>query len=294
MSNDYVAAYLEKLDAVYKAGSVTSILDADPSMYRIDETDAKTVYTRRIAFGEGLATYDRDNGYDDTTAEAKWEAHLFAYDRGKMIDFDALDEIEAKQAAVEIAAEYYKDYLIPETDAIRFKKMYDIKTASDATADLDEDTVAAAIDTAVEAMDDNEVAQFDRFLFISNNTYNNLKNSGEIFNSRIVSEYNPVINRNILMYDDMPIIKVPKSRFSTAPTISATDGFAAAGYYLNFAIVQKQAVLAIIKHNKPKLILPEFHQTKDAYRAAVRISHDLFIPVNKKNGIYLHKKTTGI
>lgn len=294
MAVDYIKNYIEVLDAVYKKVSVTSSLDAAPGTFRSDELNAQTIYTRSLSFGEGQATYDRTNGYDDTTASVVWEPHTFAMDRGKMFDFDAMDEIEAKQSAVELAAEFYRTASIPELDAYRFKKMFAIKTSADANADLTTDTAIVAIDTATEALDDLEVPVEGRKIFVSNTMYNLLKNSGDVFNTRVVTESNTSINRNITTFDGMELIKVPKSRFSTVPVFSATNGYAVGGHYLNFVIVHQPAVLGVIKHVRPKLITPDNHQTKDSYRAAIRMYHDLFIPSNKKSGIYMHRKTTGI
>lgn len=292
MANDYTAAYLATLDAVYKRGSLTSILDASPEQIRFDERNAKTVYTRNLVFGEGLADYDRASGYDDTTAEVDWEAHQFTKDRGKMFDFDAVDEVEAMQSAAEIASEYYRTYIVPEVDAYRFGKIYSIKTAADAAADLDNTNIYAAIDTGTEAMNDNEAREDDRILFVSNNCYTLLKNGSDV-NARVVTGTEQGVNRNVTYFDNMPVVKMPKSRFSTVPTYSSS-GFAVGGYYINFAIVSRSAVLGVLKHMRPKLIVPESHQTKDAYRCAVRAYHDLFIPKNKTNGIYLHRRSTGI
>jgi hypothetical protein len=292
MANDYTAAYLATLDAVYKKGALTSILDTPESMVRYDERNPKVVYTRNIVFGEGLADYTRSTGYDDTTAEVDWEPHTFSKDRGKYFDFDAMDEIEAMQSAAELAAQYYKRYVTPEVDAYRFGKMYTIKTSADANADLTADTIYNAIDAGTETMDDNEVPEEDRVLFLSNTCYKYLKDGSDI-NARVITGTESGVNRNVTYFDNMPIVKMPKSRFSTAPTYDNT-GFAAGGYYINFAIVSKSAVIAILKHMKPKLIVPAAHQTKDAYRAAIRAYHDLFVPTNKVNGIYIHRKTTGI
>jgi hypothetical protein len=294
MANDYIKSYLDVLDAVYKKVSVTSILDAMPGEYRQDELNAQVIYTRRLSFNEGQGTYDRAAGYDDGTVEAKWEPHTFAMDRGKMFDFDAMDEIEAKQSAVEVAAEFYRTASVPELDSYRFSKMFAIKTAADAYADLAVDTVITAIDTAIEALDDAEVPEEGRILFVTPGTYNLMKNSGDVFNTRVVTERSTEINRNITTFDNMPLIRVPKSRFSTVPVFSATNGWAVGGHYLNFVIIHKPAVIAVVKHVRPKLIFPDNHFTKDAYRAAIRMYHDLFVPINKKSGIYMHRKSTGI
>jgi len=293
MSHDYTKGYLKVLSKVFARGAVTNILEAGPNDYRTDDFSPQTVYIRRLSL-EGAGTYARDTGYDEGTADVKWDAHTFAFDRGKLFDFDAVDSVEAYEQAAVIATEFYRTKIIPEVDAYRFYKMYAIRTAADANADLTVDTIFSAIDTAIETMDDYEVPQEDRVLYVSNSTYNLIKNGGEVISNRLVSENNPILNRNIMTLDGMPVIKVPKSRFSTAPVFSATNGYAAGGYYFNFIIAHTPSIIAIMKHVAPKLITPENHQSKDAYRIAVRVYQDLFIPANAVRGVYLHRKTTGI
>jgi hypothetical protein len=206
-----------------------------------------------------------------------------------------MDEVEAQTTAAELASEFYRQSVVPEIDAYRWYKMYNIKAAADANADLTTGSgLVSAIDTASETMDDNEVPEEGRLLFLSNGMYNLIKNGGTDVNARLVTAPGTDINRNVTSFDNMPIYKMPKSRFSTVPTFSATNGYAVGGHYINFAIVRRESIIAIVKHLIPKLINPQSHQTKDAWRAAIRCYHDLFIPKNKKNGIYIHRKTTGI
>ena len=53
--------------------------------------------------------------------------------------------------------------------------------------------------------------------------------------------------------------------------------------------VDKNAVLGIKKHVEPKIISPEDNQSSDGWIFGYRIYHDLFVPDNKVNGIYLVK-----
>lgn len=292
MSVSYAQAYLDMLDRVYKKESVTTLMDAAADQYKESADAANVILTRSIDF-EGLAAHTRNSDIDVDDVDVSWESHTFSQERSKALDFSILDGQESRTQAAEIAAEFYKVKMVPEIDAYRFKKIFDVAGA-DTNDDLDNDEVFAAIDTGVETMDDNEVPEDSRVLYVSNSVYNLMKNSYDTDKTRIITEMSTEYNRNITKYDNMPIIKVPKSRFSTAPTFNATNGYAVGGYYINFAIVDINALLAIIKAMPIEIIPSKYHNTKFSNRLKFLCYHDLFIPTNKTNGVYLHRKTTGI
>ena len=176
--------------------------------------------------------------------------------------------------------------IIPEKDAYRFSKLVTL-CGMDVEANLTYDTVLNAIDTGVEALENN-MAGSRRVLYVSNGTYKLMKQSGELFNSRIVTQMNAEINREIMMFDNMPIIRVPSSLFNQICTLSATDGFTGSGKALNFMIVDIDAVAAPVKYLNPKIISPEMNADNDAFVFGFRVYHDLFVPTNKLNNIYIH------
>jgi hypothetical protein len=49
-------------------------------------------------------------------------------------------------------------------------------------------------------------------------------------------------------------------------------------------------IAGVKKHVAPKIIKPEFNADADGWIYAYRLYHDLFVPEQKKNGIYIHSK----
>jgi len=292
MSVAYASAYLDMLDRVYKKASVTTAMDAVSGQYKPSSDMANVIYTRSIDF-EGLATHTRNSDIDVDDVDVAWEAHTFSQERSKALDFDIMDSKEARTEIAEVVAEFYRRKMVPEIDAYRFKKVFDL-CAADTNDDLDTDEVFAAIDTGTETLDDAEVPEDNRVLYVSNNTYNLMKNSYDVDKIKMVSDGDGTINRQIATYDGMPVIKVPKSRFSTAPTFDSTDGYTVDGYYMNFVILDINAVMAIIKAMPLEIIPSMYHNTKFSNRAKFLCYHDLFVPTNKLTGVYIHRKTTGI
>jgi len=286
---NYAVKYLEMLDRIYKANSATSILEAAQGQYKLSNENEKTVYLRKMTL-QGLGDYSRSTGYDSGNATIEWEAHTFAQDRSKKYNLDTMDSKEAMTTITEVAAEFERNHVVPELDAYRFEKICTL-CSLDASADLTDDTAIAAVDTGIETLNDAEVPEEGRVMFISNSMYSLMKQSGEYLNIRM-TKGDSVINRNINKFDDMPLIKVPSARFYNDFDFAASGagGFSAAAgsKALNFMIVYAPAILAIVKHSSPKIITPDANQTYDGYEYAYRVYHDLFIPENKVNGAYIH------
>ena len=111
------------------------------------------------------------------------------------------------------------------------------------------------------------------------------------------------INREVDTYDEMPVIRVPQSRFYTAVTLydGTTSGQTAGGYVgttggykINFMIVHPSAVVKATKHVLPRIFTPDENQAADAWKFDYRVYHDTFAYDNKVKGIYLHRGATAL
>ena len=291
----YARKYMEMLDRVYKESAVTSIMEAAASKYKFSSTNEQAIYLRTLAL-QGLGDYSRASGYDSGDATIAWNAHTMAVDRSKKFNLDAMDAVEAYQTIAELGAEFERVHVAPEIDAYRFEKICTLCSV-DVTADLTDDTTLAAIDTGIATLNDAEVPAEGRVLFVSNTVYTYMKQSNEHFNVRIsAAPNNGVINRNIEMLDDMPIVKVPTARFYNNFDFasSGAGGFspAAGSKKINFMIAYVPEIIAVKKHVAPKIVTPDVNQTYDGWTYYYRLYHDLFIPTNKLSGVYIHKMST--
>jgi hypothetical protein len=284
--------YLEMLDRIYKASAVTSVFEVNPMAVKFSSEDERTVYLKEMVL-QGLGAYTRDTGYDAGTATISWRAYTMSQERSKKFNLDVLDAREAYTSIVEVAAEFERVHVGPEIDAYRMEKLC-TDCGLDVSADLTDDTVIQAIDTGIETLNNAEVPQENRVLMVSNNVYNLMKQSGEHFNVRMVQQNNGDINRNITIFDDMPVLKVPSARFynNFDFATSGAGGFTpnSGAKALNFVIAYLPVIAGVKKHVAPKIIKPEFNADADGWIYAYRLYHDLFVPEQKKNGIYIHSK----
>lgn len=290
--------YSPMLDEVYKAGALSSILDASPEWLR-EGAKANELLLPSVSL-QGLANYSKANGFVSGDVDFSWQTYQLTQDRGRSFLLDTMDNAENLDVPVAATAgQFVRTKVNPEVDAYRFAKLAS-KAGNAAHATLDKDTVIPAIDAGVEAMIEAEVPEADMILFVSPSVKTFLKNSGLITRQFVVQAGPLVINREVEIFDGKPIITVPKSRFNTEITLldgtttgQEDGGYTTSGDDINFLIVDTNAVMGVVKHVADRLFDPSTLQTADAWKYDYRIYHDLIVPDNKVDGIYLHDKASG-
>ena len=146
------------------------------------------------------------------------------------------------------------------------------KIVGSATA-LTKTTVLTTIDEGVQFLDDSEVPEEGRVLFVSGKVYQLMKQTG------IDLDAEGIVNKafskgQVGMYSGMKIIKVPAGRLPAG---------------LNFLIVYKNSATAPVKLNDTKL-----HQDPPGISGNLlegRQYYDCFVFGPKANGIYAHLNT---
>lgn len=291
--------YLPLLDEVYKASSRTAILDST----KVEIVNGNTVKVYKTSM-DGLGDYSRNNGYTNGDVTGTWETMALTKDRGRSFQIDRMDNEETIGMAFgTLAGEFIRTKVAPEIDAYTFAKLAgtaDILAATPADIEVGTTDVAALIDEAEREMNEAEVPTESRILFISETAYAGLKAKV----TRSVQNDVKGINREILTYNDMLIVRVPQNRFYTAITLydGATDGQKIGGFVgttgtgkpINFMIVHPSAVTKVMKHVLPRIFTPDQNQTADAWKFDYRIYHDTFAFENKVKGIYLHAGATAL
>lgn len=291
--------FLPLLDEVYKVNAKTSILDST----RVEFVAANTVKVFKTSM-DALGNYSRNNGFTKGSVTGTWETMTLNKDRGRSFNVDSMDNEETAGLAFgTLAGEFIRTRVVPEIDAYTFAKIagvdgIDAAVAADITIGTTD--VPGLVDEAERSMNENEVPQEGRILFISENAYAGLRAKV----TRTVMNDEKGINREVVSYDGMPIIRVPQNRFYTAITLydGVTDGqeaggyigTASTGYKINFMIVHPSAICKVVKHVMPRIFPPAVNQSADAWQFDYRIYHDTFVYDNKKKGVYLHRGSTAL
>lgn len=299
---ELVTKYLPILDAQYKMESRSSVLDV-PSEFVQMTKDAKKYKVAKLRV-DGLADYSRHSGFVAGSADLTWEEHEFAMDRGRAIQIDDMDNEETFGLAFgKLAGEFQRVNVIPETDAYRFAKYYQ-KAGSHIEFTVTSGDILSCIDDMDAQMDDNEVPEEGRILFVAPTVYklmlNDPKLSGHI---TIDGPEDKTVNKKFYYYDGHLIIKVPSTRFYTEIDIQdgTTVGQEAGGYKpaanakpIGMLMIQRDAVVQLAKRRIARIWAPTKEQAAgtdgvnpnaDAWKFDYRIYHDAFALDNKLNGI---------
>ena len=277
--------YVALLDEVYKEASLTADLESDPTLAQAGANTNEIVIPKLSM--DGLGDYDRNSGYTKGDVSLTWETVKFNYERGRMFTVDVMDNEETQNVAFgRLAGEFIRTKVAPEGDAFRFATFAGTEGISKASGELaDGVAVLAALTAGMSKMDEDEVPQEGRYLYITPTL------------KRLVEAVDTNKSREVLA-SFTKIVTVPQTRFYTAIDLkTGKDGEAAGGYAkavagkdINFMIVHKPAVLQFTKHAVPKIIPPEQNQDADAYKYGYRNYGLCDVYENKTAGIYLHHK----
>ncbi len=279
--------YIALLDEIYKYESKTRVLDGENALAR-QGANANELIIPMLDM-DGLADYSRSSGYTDGSVDFKFETVKCNFDRGRMFVIDALDNIETMGMVFgKLSSEFVRTKVIPELDAFRIAKyasLSDISTAK--AADLTTGAqVVNALRTATTTLNNDEVAENSRILFIETGLKGLLDDMDTNKSKAVLNKFSS-------------IVEMPQNRMYTSiKQLSGKDEEKAGGYAMaegasniNFIIIEKSAVIQFNKRVKDKIISPEQNQNADAYKYGYRQVGIADGYKNKRAGIYLHKST---
>lgn len=280
--------YIDLLDEVYKKESLTADLDADATLVRAG-ANANEIVIPKISL-DGLADYSRNSGYVSGDVNLTNETVAFNYDRGRKFTVDAMDDEETAGVAFgKLSSEFIRTKVVPERDAVRFATYAGTTGISKVAAGVtyaNGNEWLQGIVTAVNKMDEDEVSQENRILYITPTGYNAIMAVDSYKSKEILNGF-------------AKVVKVPQSRFYTAIDLAdgTTGGEEAGGYTkatsgkeINFMIIQKDAVIQYPKHTVNKVVSPEENQTSDGWMFFFRAYGLNDVYENKVAGIYLSHK----
>jgi len=247
---------------------------------------------------EGLGDYSRSAGFDDGAVTIDWEEHVFDKDRGKEFNLDAMDYDETNfvAGAGMIMSEFQRTQVVPEVDAFRYSKIFTLTNLASKTGAYTPvvGTVYGQLKDDIKAVQDVIGESVPLVIAISYNAANILDQSDDIEKHISVDDFtNGALQTKVRSLDGIPMFRIPSARFKTAYTFSATNGFAAAdtAMSVNWMILARSAIIAIVKTDKIRIFEPGVNQNMDAWRIQYRKYHGLWIPTNKLAGCYVSYTT---
>ena len=291
-------------DKVYKAEAISSLLDAPEA--QVQFTGAKTVKIAKFS-ASGLGNYYRNNdvvngagnpfGYAGGNVGLTWEEFTLEQDRSARYPVELFDNEETDGLTLGAATtEISRTIMIPEVDAYCFSKI-----ASYASADLgnlvdgaiEDKSSLAPLNDALLYFDEHEVPAEKQIIFLSPRYMNALRNNtNELSRYLLQADYSKDVKFTLTSYEGRKLAVVPPQRFKTDIDLTGYGvHWGSDSKNIDFMVVATDAVMHVVKYNKVKIISGDINLAGanfDGYSIFARIYHDVFVPDNKRFGIYVH------
>ena len=264
--------YSTLLDEVYKLSSLTAVLDGPNELVR-EGANANEILIPKMSM-QGLADYNKNTGYVAGDVTLDYETKKCAYDRGRMFNVDAMDNIESAGIAFgRLSGEFLRTQVVPELDAYRLAAYAQIAGVTTVKGALTNGKEALAALRAARGKIENAEANLATcYLFINPTVYGMIEDLDTTASKKAIEGF-------------AGIVKVPSGRFYSKVKLNASG---AGGFAMNFLIVDKQSAIQYQKHTVSKIISPDQNQNADAWKFGYRTVGIAECKDNKKDGIYVH------
>ncbi|MDE7433185.1 MAG: hypothetical protein K2N34_14900 [Lachnospiraceae bacterium] len=295
----------KELDTAAVADTCTGWMDANAENVIYD--GGREVKIPKVTM-DGLADYDKVNGYTEGDIDFRYQTEIMTQDRGRGFTLDATTTNETNYAAniSRVMGEFQREHVIPEIDAYRISK------------------IASKIIDAYKSKEITGMCIHGQTLIANTTAFNVLKAikhgiaairnyySGPLtiqINTEVLTELEvELVGRlsyveiskggvvtKVPAIDMCPLIETPSSRMISAITLNdgKTEGQEKGGWKkgssaldINFLILPTKGPIAVSKLDKFRIFDPETYQRATAWHADYRRYHDLWIPDNKLKIMY--------
>jgi len=242
---------------------------------------------------KGYGNHSRAGGFNRQAVANQNLTRVLTHDRNVEFFVDSMDVDETNQvlAAVNLTNVFETEHAIPETDAYRISKIHGEFIQAGGEVDstvLTRENVLTVFDEYMQAMDEAEVPQEGRILYVTPAVNKMLSQSSEFNRVMSVLDDESRVKRTVRMLDEVEVVVVPTSRMKTAYDFS--DGFvpASGARQVNMLLIAPSSVIAVNKHSYIKLWAPGTHTVGDGYLYQNRQYGDLFVVDTRIGGIAIN------
>lgn len=288
MPYNYVDAFLTQLQQKYNRELTSAALTTQNAIF----LNAKTIKIPRLDIA-GYKDHNRSGGWNRQSISNDFELKVLEFDRDVEFFVDAMDVDETNQilSAANTTNVFEKEQAIPELDKYRYSKIYADYVALGKKVNTTVptiDNVLEIFDEMMQAMDEAEVPQEGRRLYVTPTMKKLLKQANDLRRVVLVGNNSGSVNRAVHSLDDVEMITVPSSRMKTLYdfTNGAVPGVGAK--QINMILIHPEAVIAPVKHTAIYLWEPGSHTQGDGYLYQNRRYTDIFLIERKADGIQIN------
>lgn len=246
---------------------------------------------------DGLADYDRKNGFTDGSIDFKYQTMTMTQDRGRSFSFDenAVDETNFVLTAATVMGEFQRRKVVPEIDAYRYSTIaascITKKTASGGYVP-EESTILQKLYYDIAAVQDVVGETIPLVVTIDRMAAAILSMSEKLSKKLDVTDFKQGdVTLKVRSLDGMyPLIPVGSEKMKTEYLFKdgRTTGQEAGGFVptdasrsINWIITPRNAPVAVSKTDRMRIFDPETNQKARAWAMDYRKFHDLWITDQK-------------
>lgn len=286
---NYAELYTQGLQQKYSDGLFFSELYMTSNNNQIRWVNAKTIQIPRIDV-TGMVDVDRDSIGDFTReVDNSWETKTLQHDREfrTLVDPVDVDETNMAVTIANITRVFNDEQKLPEMDKYLASKLFAEFEQYGGVADetvLDVNNALQVFDQLMEQMDEAEVPQEGRLLYVTPAVYTLLKNAEQIQRQLQVTSNTGTVNRGVRSLDDVSLKRVPSSRMKTVYDFTRGAEEGAGARQINMILVHPRSVITPQKYEFVSLDQPSA-RTGGKYLYYERKYWDVFVIERKVPGV---------
>ena len=254
---------------------------------------------------DGMADYDRKNGFVEGDVEFKYQTRTMTQDRGRSFSFDENDVNETNfgLTASTVMAEFQDKKVVPEIDAYRYSRIATAciaKKKASGGYEAEESTVLQKLYYDLAAVREIVGDSTPLIITISMRVSAILAMSEKLSKRLDVTDFEQgAVTLKVRTLDGIPLIPVGADRLKTEYLFrdGKTTGQESGGFEptetsksINWMITPRKAPIAVSKTDKMRIFDPETNQKARAWAMDYRKFHDLWIPDRKVDECFVNLK----
>ena len=255
---------------------------------------------------DGLADYDRQQGFVEGSVDLTWQTKSMTQDRGRQFTFDEqeVNDTNFVLTASSVTGEFQRTKVVPEIDAYRYSSLAAIAAAANRATygyTATENDILKKLYYDLAAVQD--VVGDDTPLVITMSTQLAAMFDMNTTLSKSISQMDfkqgDITMKVKSLNGQHPIIRVGSGRMKTSYLFKdgTTGGQEKGGFApaegaqdINWIICPRSAPIAVSRTDKVRIFDPETYQKKRAWAVDYRKYHDLWLLENKMNAVLVNIK----
>lgn len=276
--------FMEACDQQLIEGATSGWMEANAGQVKYAGGDTVKIPTLSTT---GLGNYDRNAGFPKGGVSIKYQTKTMTQDRGTsfLLDRIEVDESGFIATAASAAAIFQREHVIPEVDAYRYSRIYQLANAKGYTKEYTPvaSTIFSELQKDITAVRDSGAGSADLVIIMPYPVADIFDNSDKLIKHINVGKFNQGgVDMEVKTFNGIPVIRVPSDRMKTLYDFMSGEtefGFKSAvnAVQINWIICPRSVPIAVSKTDGVYIYDPETTQGADAWKVEYRKFHDIWI-----------------